>query len=68
MKTYSARNYLTTAQLADYLGYSGTPRGKSMAAKAWMDKTGIRKYWRGKTWLVHPDDVDRCLRGEQCSE
>ena len=61
---YSSRNYLTVKQLADYLGYEGTPRGKQNAARAWVERTGIPKKWRGKTWLVHPDDADRALAGD----
>ena len=59
--------YLTVASLADYLDFKGTPRGKQAAARAWMTRTGIPKYWRGKCWVVKVTDVDKCLRGESPS-
>lgn len=62
---YSDRPYKTTMQLADYLGYQGTEDGKRNAVLAWMKKTGVPKKWRGKTWVVHPDDADRALAGER---
>lgn len=61
----SIRPYLTVKALAEYLGYTGTPRGKASAARDWVTRTGVKKYWRGKVWLVKPDDVDAVLSGQQ---
>jgi hypothetical protein len=67
-RAYSARPYLDMLGLADYLAFRGaTRRGRMNAARAWVERTGIPKKFRGKAWLVHPDDVDAALSGEQVS-
>lgn len=54
--------YLTLRQAADYLGYTGTARRE--AARKFVVRHGIPKFWRGRAWLVKPEDLDRVLRGE----
>jgi len=62
---YSDRDYMTLKRLADYLGYEGeSERGRASAAAGFVERTGLKKYWRGKAWVVHPDDVDKALAGE----
>jgi len=60
----SARPYLTMAKLADYLGGFKSAHPEKSARK-WVERTGIQKFWRGKAWVVHPDDVDAVLAGAQ---
>ena len=56
-------NYLTLRQAADYLGYSG--KAKREAARKFVERNGVPKWWRGRAWLVKPEDLDRALRGER---
>jgi len=53
--------YLTYRLLAAHLGFTGK-RGPE-AARKWVARTGVRKVWRGRAWLVSREDVDRVLRG-----
>lgn len=59
------RDYMTMARLASYLGFVSPT--KEQSAHKWCKRTGIPRKWRGKAWLVHPDDVDAILDGEQVS-
>lgn len=59
------RDYMTMARLASYLGFVSATAIQS--AHKWCKRTGIPRKWRGKAWLVHPDDVDAILDGEQVS-
>lgn len=54
--------YLTLSAAADYLGYRGS--AKREAARKFVIRHGVPKYWRGRAWLVKPEDLDRVLRGE----
>lgn len=56
-------NYLTLKQAADYLGYQG--KAKREAARKFVVRNGVPKFWRGRAWLVKPEDIDRVLRGEE---
>jgi hypothetical protein len=59
----SATNgYLTIRQAADYLGYQG--KAKREAARKFVERNGVPKFWRGKAWLVKPQDLDRVLNGQ----
>lgn len=56
--------YLTTAELGDYLRYSG-PR-KHDAAHGFIVRHGLRRYRRsGRCVLVKRADVDAVLAGER---
>lgn len=58
----SDRPYMTTPQLAVYLGFRGKKRNES--ARRWRERHGLPKWWRGNAWLIHPDDVDAVLAGQ----
>jgi hypothetical protein len=53
--------YLTLTHAADYLGYAG--KAKREAARKFVTRHGVPKFWRGRAWLVKPEDLDRALRG-----
>jgi hypothetical protein len=54
--------YLTTMQLADYLGYVGQHR--QCSAQKFIRRRGLRRYWRsGRVVLVKRADVDNMLAG-----
>lgn len=56
--------YLTTAELASYLGYEG--KRKQGAAQKWIARTGIRCHWRSERCkLVKRSDVDAIVSGQQ---
>lgn len=57
----TATNYLTLRQAADYLGYQG--KAKKEAARKFVERHGVPKKWRGRAWLVKPEDLDRALDG-----
>lgn len=57
--------YLTIRQAADYLGYDGAARRE--AARKFIERHGVPKFWRGRVWLVKAEDLDRVLRGESLS-
>lgn len=63
LRPRTMRPYLTMRQLALYLVFDSAH--KEQAAHKWCKRTGIPRKWRGKAWLVHPDDVDRVLDGER---
>jgi hypothetical protein len=65
LRPRTMRPYLTMPQLGVYLGYQ--PKNADQSAHKWCKRTGIPRKWRGKAWLVHPDDVDAVLDGEQIS-
>lgn len=51
------------SRLGSYLGFQTAHADES--ARKWVERTGCPKKWRGKAWVVHPDDVDRVLDGER---
>jgi hypothetical protein len=54
--------YLTTRQLAEYLGYAGKRR--KGAAQKFIDRKGLRRYWRSaRVSMVRRADVDAVLAG-----
>jgi hypothetical protein len=54
--------WLTTAKLADYLGYEG--RHRVISAHRWIAAKGVRKHYRSQRCvLVKRADVDRVLEG-----
>ncbi|MCC6989909.1 MAG: hypothetical protein IT181_12970 [Acidobacteria bacterium] len=55
--------YLTSRQLADYLGFGGkTPQ---CSANKFIQRNGLRRYWRSSVVaLVLRADVDRVLEGK----
>lgn len=54
--------YLTTRELADYLGYRGKRR--QGAAQKFIARAGIRRYWRSaRVSLVKRADVDAVVAG-----
>lgn len=55
--------YLTLREAADYLGYRG--KAKKEAARKFVDRTSVPKFWRGRQWLVKPEDLDRALHGQR---
>lgn len=63
LRPRTERDYMTLARLGAYLGYRSAHSDE--AARKWVIRTGCPKKWRGKAWLVHPDDVDRILDGHQ---
>lgn len=67
-RIYSDRPYKTLLEAADYLAYDGTTKhGRIEAVKAFLKARGVPKFWRGKKYVVHPDDLDAALRGETVS-
>jgi len=53
--------YLKFSQLATYLGYFGK-RGRN-AAREFVERRQLPKFWRGGAWLVKRADVDAALEG-----
>lgn len=59
----AAGEYLTTRELAAYLGYRG--KRAQGAAQKFVARAGLRRYWRSaRVSLVRRADVDAVLAGK----
>lgn len=63
-RPYSNRPYRTMAGVAEYIG-GFTGKNPAKSARKWVERNAVPKKWRGKGWVVHPDDIDRVLNGER---
>lgn len=59
-----AGKFLTMLSLGEKLDFRGSNQVKTNSARAWVARAGLRKYWRGRTWLVREADVEKALAGE----
>jgi hypothetical protein len=54
---------MTLRQVGEYLAYE--PKRARESARKFVERNGLRRFWRGGAWLVRRADVDAVIEGRR---